>query len=209
MQRNYKSDRNNYDKNKYDKNKYDKNKYDKNKEDKNKEEIKSKIFLSFENQDGKELKTFNLSQEVFENILQRFIEEVPNFKSRSLKNEYKIYIHKNIYFKIFNNGSCFVYTVKDTKLSKMNIPLENIYFYLTVTKTNQIMSDEFPGLKNYNYETLFEEIILTINDNVNLIFSKSEKNDYAIYFEKTLSSFNENFELSEMTEIINLLSKTS
>lgn len=184
-------------------------KSDKNKDDKNKEEIKGKIFLTFENQDKKELKNLNLSQDIFENILQRFIVEIPNFKNRSLKNEYKIYIHKNIYFKIFNNGSCFVYTVKDSKFSKMNIPLENIHFYLTVTKTNQIMSDEFPGLKNYNYETLFEEIILTLNDNVNLIFSKNDKNDYAIYFEKTLSSFNEKFELSEFTDLINLLSKTS
>lgn len=178
----------------------------KKKED-NKEEIKSRVFISFESQEDKCLKSFDLPQDTFENILYNFTQEVEDFKNRTIKNGYKIYVHKNINFKIFNDGSCFVYVNKESSITKLNIPMDNINFYLTVSKNRQIMSDEFPGLKNYNYETIFEEIILKLNDNINLIFSKNDKGEYAIYFEKNLSSLTEKFDLSEFSEVLNLISK--
>jgi len=100
----------------------------------------------------------------FEDCLKNFIDM--NADITSYKNWYKVYGINNKFLKIYQDGSCFCYTVRNNAISEVS---DNLF--IQVTSTAQIYNDDFPGLKNYWTEEIYEEIVFKINE-INLIFCK-------------------------------------
>lgn len=122
----------------------------------------------------------------FEELLKNFIETSPDISP--VKNGYKLYGIDNKFFKIYQDGSCFGYTIKEQNMKK----IDDFYQYHILQ--TQIYNDDFPGLKVYWVEEVYEEIIFKYED-LNLIFSKSNdiprnKIDYSIFIEPKNSSIN-------------------
>jgi len=122
----------------------------------------------------------------FEDLLKNYLEN--NTDVLPVKNGYKLYGIDNKFFKIYQDGSCFGYTIKEQNMKK----IDDFYQYYILQ--SQIFNDDFPGLKVYWVEEIYEEIIFKYDD-LNLIFSKSidvprDKIDYSIFIEPKNSSVN-------------------
>jgi len=125
----------------------------------NKQKIEEKYKYFFNNNSN----NFAIDICKFENILKNysdFSNETP------AKNGYKLYGINNKFFKIFQDGSCYGYTIIDSQLKEMNDMVE-------YKQTNQqIYNDDFAGLKNYWVEEIYEEIIFKLEDDIQIIFTK-------------------------------------
>ena len=109
---------------------------------------------------------FAISLSQFENILYNFIKENPDWKSH--KNGHKLYGYDNKFFKIFQDGSCYGFIVKENKL------IENGIFVENQITTQQIYNDDFAGLQKYWVEEVYEEIIFKKDDKTQITFSKMQ-----------------------------------
>lgn len=103
------------------------------------------------------------------------------------KNLYKIYGINDKYMKVFDDGSCFNYCIKKiTTMKQYKVILQKII-------QQQIHSDDFAGFLKYTVEELYQEIFFTLNESINLVFSKmidinTKTEKYYIYFEKKKSN---------------------
>ncbi len=99
------------------------------------------------------------------------------------KNLYKIYGIHDKYMKVFDDGSCFNYCIKKITTTKQDkVVLQKII-------QQQIHGDDFSGLLKYSVEELYQEIYYSLNESVNLVFSKmidinTKTEHYSIYFEQ-------------------------
>jgi len=99
------------------------------------------------------------------------------------KNLYKIYGIHDKYMKVFDDGSCFNYCIKKITTTKQDkVVLQKII-------QQQIHGDDFAGLLKYSVEELYQEIYYTLNESINLVFSKmmdinTRTEHYSIYFEQ-------------------------
>jgi len=126
-------------------------------------EEKTKYF--FKNYSGNpKIIDFTISISNFEENLKNFIENNPTIIPN--KNGYKKYGIGNKYFKIYQDGSCFGYSIKSTEFRS----IEEIVEFKEITQ--QILNDDFPGLKTYWEEDVYEEIFFKIEENVHLVFSR-------------------------------------
>jgi len=104
------------------------------------------------------------------------------------KNLYKIYGIRDKYMKVFDDGSCFNYCIKKTTTTKQDkVILQKII-------QQQIHCDDFSGLLKYSVEELYQEIYFTLNESINLVFSRMTDinvkiTHYSIYFEQKKSNF--------------------
>ena len=109
------------------------------------------------------------------------------------KNLYKIYGINDKYMKVFDDGSCFNYCIKKiTTIKQDNVILHKII-------QQQIHSDDFAGFLKYPVEELYQEIFFTLNESINLVFSKmmdinTKTEKYYIYFEKKKSNSQQTIE---------------
>ena len=100
-----------------------------------------------------------------------------------IKNLYKIYGIYDKYMKVFDDGSCFNYCIKKiTTAQHGNLILQKII-------QQQIHGDDFSGLLKYSVEELYQEIYYTLNESMNLVFSKmtdinNKTEKYSVYFEQ-------------------------
>ncbi len=96
---------------------------------------------------------------------------------------YKIYGIHDKYMKVFDDGSCFNYCIKKITTTKQDkVVLQKII-------QQQIHGDDFSGLLKYSVEELYQEIYYSLNESVNLVFSKmidinTKTEHYSIYFEQ-------------------------
>lgn len=109
------------------------------------------------------------------------------------KNLYKIYGINDKYMKVFDDGSCFNYCIKKITISKQN----NVILHKIIQQ--QIHSDDFAGFLKYTVEELYQEIFFTLNESINLVFSKmmdinTKTEKYYIYFEKKKSNSQQTIE---------------
>ena len=109
------------------------------------------------------------------------------------KNLYKIYGINDKYMKVFDDGSCFNYCIKKITTMKQN----NIILHKIIQQ--QIHSDDFAGFLKYTVEELYQEIFFTLNESINLVFSKmmdinTKIEKYSIYFEKKKSNSQQTIE---------------
>jgi hypothetical protein len=109
------------------------------------------------------------------------------------KNLYKIYGINDKYMKVFDDGSCFNYCIKKiTTMKQYKVILQKII-------QQQIHSDDFAGFLKYTVEELYQEIFFTLNESINLVFSKmidinTKTDKYYIYFEKKKSNSQQTIE---------------
>jgi hypothetical protein len=109
------------------------------------------------------------------------------------KNLYKIYGINDKYMKVFDDGSCFNYCIKKiTTMKQYKVILQKII-------QQQIHSDDFAGFLKYTVEELYQEIFFTLNESINLVFSKmidinTKTEKYYIYFEKKKSNSQQTIE---------------
>ena len=109
------------------------------------------------------------------------------------KNLYKIYGINDKYMKVFDDGSCFNYYIKKiTTMKQYKVILQKII-------QQQIHSDDFAGFLKYTVEELYQEIFFTLNESINLVFSKmidinTKTEKYYIYFEKKKSNSQQTIE---------------
>lgn len=109
------------------------------------------------------------------------------------KNLYKIYGINDKYMKVFDDGSCFNYCIKKITTMKQN----NVILHKIIQQ--QIHSDDFAGFLKYTVEELYQEIFFTLNESINLVFSKmidinTKTEKYYIYFEKKKSNTQQTIE---------------
>ena len=109
------------------------------------------------------------------------------------KNLYKIYGINDKYMKVFDDGSCFNYCIKKITTTKQN------HIILRKVIQQQIHGDDFSGLLKYPIEELYQEIFFSLNESINLVFSKmtdinSKQDKYAIYFEQKKSNSQQTIE---------------
>ena len=109
------------------------------------------------------------------------------------KNLYKIYGINDKYMKVFDDGSCFNYCIKKITTSKQ----EKVILHKIIQQ--QIHSDDFAGFLKYPVEELYQEIFFTLNESINLVFSKmmdinTKTEKYYIYFEKKKSNTQQTIE---------------
>jgi hypothetical protein len=109
------------------------------------------------------------------------------------KNLYKIYGITDKYMKVFDDGSCFNYCIKKITTSKQ----DNVILHKIIQQ--QIHSDDFAGFLKYSVEELYQEIFFTLNESINLVFSKmmdinTKIDKYYIYFEKKKSNSQQTIE---------------
>ena len=99
------------------------------------------------------------------------------------KNLYKIYGIHDKYMKVFDDGSCFNYCIKKITTTKQ----DKVVLHKIIQQ--QIHGDDFAGLLKYSVEELYQEIYYTLNESINLVFSKmmdinTKTEHYSIYFEQ-------------------------
>jgi len=109
------------------------------------------------------------------------------------KNLYKIYGINDKYMKVFDDGSCFNYCIKKITTSKQ----DSVILHKIIQQ--QIHSDDFAGFLKYPVEELYQEIFFTLNESINLVFSKmmninTKIEKYSIYFEKKKSNSQQTIE---------------
>ena len=109
------------------------------------------------------------------------------------KNLYKIYGINDKYMKVFDDGSCFNYCIKKITTSKQ----DSVILHKIIQQ--QIHSDDFAGFLKYPVEELYQEIFFTLNESINLVFSKmmdinTKTEKYYIYFEKKKSNSQQTIE---------------
>jgi hypothetical protein len=109
------------------------------------------------------------------------------------KNLYKIYGIRDKYMKVFDDGSCFNYCIKKITTTKQNLVI------LHKIIQQQIHGDDFSGLLKYPIEEIYQEICFTLNESINLVFSKmtdinSKQDKYTIYFEQKKSNSQQTIE---------------
>lgn len=147
---------------------------------------------------------FGFSISEFEEILKFAIEHAKNNNITIQKNGFKVYGINNKFFKIFQDGSCFGYSIK-----KHEITLKESLFEFKISK-QQIYNDDFPGLKTYWTEEVYEEIIFKIDDTYHLVFSKMldiprNYQEYSIFIEQKNTSINLKNMSAKMMPIISLI----
>jgi len=151
--------------------------------------LEEKIRFFFKNNSrDKKINDFTISIGEFEYLLKNFIEK--NQQITPLKNSYKLYGIDNKFFKIYHDGSCYGYTIKEQELVDLG---DNLY--RNRLSKIQIYNDDFPGLKTYWVEEIYEEIIFKIAD-YSVIFSKyldvpRDKDQYSIFIETKGSNLTE------------------
>jgi len=169
-----------------------------------KTEIKTRYYFLNKSTNPKII-DFTLSISHFEEILKSYLES--NTGIEPVKNSYKLYGINNKYFKVFLDGSCFGYTIKNSEFKIHPNMIEQKIIQ------QQIYNDEFPGLKVYWVEEFHEEIIFKLDDCHHLVFCKSNDiprniQQYSIFLdikkETTLTKIN-----SHCTPITNLFMLTS
>lgn len=124
-------------------------------------------------------KEISINIEIFEEILQNY-SKISN--ETPAKNGHKLYGIHNKFFKIFQDGSCYGFTIINNMLTEID------GFYEHKQTNQQIFNDDFAGLKTYWVEEIYEEIIYKLEDDAQIVFAKMTDvprniTEYSIYIE--------------------------
>lgn len=151
-------------------------------EQKSNQKIEQKCKYFFTNQST----NFSINIGKFEEILKNY----SDFSQQTpAKNGYKLYGINNKFFKIFQDGSCYGFTVIRNEIN-------NVDGFSEHKQTNQqIYNDDFAGLKTYWIEEIYEEIIYKLGEDAQIVFAKMYDvprniEQYSLYLEIKKKSLN-------------------
>jgi len=140
---------------------------------------------------------FSIPINEFEELLKIML----NYSQSPYRNSFKLYGINNKFFKIFQDGSCFGYSIKKQEIQQMGI------FYQSKITQQQIYNDDFAGLKIYWVEEFYEEIVFKLDDYMNLVFSKQtdiprQIVEYCVFLEAKNASTDVNRYLKTIENLI-------